>query len=119
MKREVALEKQKLSKNSEKVLTNSSKRGNIGLQFFAEKDIKKQESGSLKRAIRKFERNIELHRQKISDPKKYAKDWDTLDVREQNGMTIENEEAVVDMFAKGIYQVLQDNGARLFDIKTD
>ena len=38
-------------------------------------------------------------------------------IRENNGMTIENEEAVVDMFARGIYQVLQDNGARLFDIK--
>lgn len=37
-------------------------------------------------------------------------------IRENNGMTIENEEAVVDMFAKGIYQVMQDNGARLFDI---
>lgn len=37
-------------------------------------------------------------------------------IRENNGMEIENEEAVVDMFAKGIYQVLQDNGARLFDI---
>ena len=32
-------------------------------------------------------------------------------------MEIENEEKVVEMFAKGIYQVLQDNGARLFDIK--
>lgn len=38
-------------------------------------------------------------------------------IREANGMTIENEEAVVDMFAKGLYQVLQDNGARLFDLK--
>lgn len=37
-------------------------------------------------------------------------------IRENNGMQIENEEAVVDMFAKGIYQVLQDNGARLFDL---
>lgn len=37
-------------------------------------------------------------------------------IREANGMDIENEEAIVDMFAKGIYQVLQDNGARLFDI---
>lgn len=36
---------------------------------------------------------------------------------ENSGMTIENEEDVVEMFAKGIYQVLQDNGARLFDIK--
>ena len=38
-------------------------------------------------------------------------------IRENNGMEIENEEAVVDMFSKGIYQVLQDNGARLFDIQ--
>ena len=38
-------------------------------------------------------------------------------IRENNGMVIENEEFVVDMFAKGIYQVLQDNGARLFDIE--
>jgi hypothetical protein len=36
---------------------------------------------------------------------------------ENNGMEIKNEEAVVDMFAKGIYQVLQDNGKRFFDIK--
>lgn len=38
-------------------------------------------------------------------------------IREANGMKIENEESVVDMFAKGIYQVLQDNGERFFDIE--
>lgn len=38
-------------------------------------------------------------------------------IREHSGLEIENEEAVVDMFAKGLYQVLQDNGARLFDIQ--
>jgi hypothetical protein len=37
-------------------------------------------------------------------------------IRENNGMEIENEEAVVEMFSKGIYQVLQDNAQRLFDI---
>ncbi len=37
-------------------------------------------------------------------------------IREHAGIEIANEEAVVDMSAKGIYQVLQDNGKRLFDI---
>lgn len=38
-------------------------------------------------------------------------------IQNANGLQIENEEAVIDMFAKGIYQVLQDNGRRLFDLK--
>jgi hypothetical protein len=38
-------------------------------------------------------------------------------IRNHNGMEIEDEEKIVDMFAKGIYQVLQDNGGRLFDLK--
>lgn len=38
-------------------------------------------------------------------------------IRDANGMEIENEEEIVDMFAKGLYQVLQDNGGRLFDLR--
>ena len=33
------------------------------------------------------------------------------------GMELEEEEEIVEMFARGIYQVLQDNGGRLFDLK--
>lgn len=40
-------------------------------------------------------------------------------IREASGMEVKNEEAVVEMFARGIYQVLQDNGARFFDLKKD
>ncbi len=40
-------------------------------------------------------------------------------IRNHAGLVIENEEEVVDMFAKGIYQVLQDNGARLFDLRKE
>ena len=37
-------------------------------------------------------------------------------IRCHSALEIENEEEVVEMFAKGIYQVLQDNGASLFDL---
>lgn len=36
---------------------------------------------------------------------------------EASGLEIDDEEKVVDAIARGIYQVLQDNGARLFDLK--
>ena len=32
-------------------------------------------------------------------------------------MKVENEEEIVEVLSKGIYQVLQDNGKRLFDLK--
>lgn len=38
-------------------------------------------------------------------------------IRNHAGLEIENEEEVVDTLAKGLYQVLQDNGGRLFDLK--
>lgn len=38
-------------------------------------------------------------------------------IRNHAGIEIADEETVVELFARGVYQVLQDNGARLFDLK--
>ena len=66
-------------------LTQSRGSGIIGLQFFAERDIERQESGSLVRAIRKYRRRIEDHEKKISSPEKFIENWEELDPREQQG----------------------------------
>lgn len=66
-----------------------NKKGNIlkmDLQFFAEKDIKNQESGSLKRAIRKYQARIEEHEAKIKDPKAVYPEWDSYDQRYKDGL---------------------------------
>ena len=64
------------------------KRGTLklDLQFFAEKDIKKQQSGSLKRAIRRYQARIEEHEAKIKNPKEIYPEWDTYDPRYQDGL---------------------------------
>lgn len=47
----------------------------LDLQYFAERDIINQESNSLKRAIRKYNKHIEQHYEKINNPEKYISDW--------------------------------------------
>ena len=58
----------------------------MDLQVFSENDIKNQESGSLKRAIRKYQKQIDLHMEKIAHPEKNISDWDSLDPRMQEGL---------------------------------
>lgn len=59
---------------------------NAGLQFFAESDIKKQESISLRRSIRKFEKRIAEHENKINNPQEYYSDWNNFDERYRDGL---------------------------------
>jgi NAD+--asparagine ADP-ribosyltransferase len=58
----------------------------INIQYFAERDMYKQESASLKRAIRKYIKNIELHNDKVSNPEKYCDNWQQKDDREKAGL---------------------------------
>jgi SPP1 gp7 family putative phage head morphogenesis protein len=78
--------KKSLVDGDTKVLTNIGKGVKIDIQFFAEKDIANQESGSLKRAMRKYLEKISLHQDKINNPEKYVEGWENKDVREQNGL---------------------------------
>ena len=79
--------KESIAKSSDSGIIKR-KRGTLklDLQFFAEKDIKKQQSGSLKRAIRKYQAMIEEHEAKIKNPKEIYPEWDTYDPRYQDGL---------------------------------
>lgn len=69
-------------------LEKSSKESTMELdiQFFAEKDIKNQDSNSLKRAIRKYNKRMQEHEEKILNPKQFYPNWDSFDERYKNGL---------------------------------
>ena len=58
----------------------------MNLQFFAEKDIKNQDSASLKRAIKKFEMRIREHEEYLENPERHCEDWDEKLSCEQEGL---------------------------------
>lgn len=76
-------------------LTFSSKRDKIStknsallnnIQFFAEKDLAKQSSASLKKGIRSLEERIADHKQKIENPETFAEQWNAMDERVKKGL---------------------------------
>lgn len=58
----------------------------MNLQFFSEADIEKQSSTALKRGIRKHLKQIDKHKEHIQNPSGYIKEWDSYDVRFQEGL---------------------------------
>lgn len=58
----------------------------MDLQFFVEKDIANQESGSLKRAIRKYEKRIRDHEDYLEHPEEHCSDWAEKNKWEQEGL---------------------------------
>lgn len=58
----------------------------MDLQFFAEKDIQNQNSSSLKRSIRKFNKRIEEHEHKISHPEECFPNWEEYSTQYQEGL---------------------------------
>ncbi|MBQ8688016.1 MAG: minor capsid protein [Ruminococcus sp.] len=58
----------------------------ISMQFFGKnQNIEKLNDAQLKKSIRSWKAGIELHKDKIANPKKYYPDWDTFDPRYQDG----------------------------------
>ncbi|MGN1132963.1 MAG: hypothetical protein ACI4RN_00760 [Oscillospiraceae bacterium] len=58
----------------------------IDMQFFAEKDIERQESNSLKRAIRNYNKRIKEHEEYIKNPYEHCHEWDNYEERKKNGL---------------------------------
>lgn len=58
----------------------------MNLQFFSEQDIYRQESGSLKRAIRKYEKRMSEQEEYLRNPEMHCRDWNEKSIEEQEGL---------------------------------
>lgn len=83
----------------------------MNLQRFAEKDIKNQESGSLKRSIRKFEKRIKEHEDYLEHPEAHCSDWNEKNRWEQEGLK-KHWEKEIRNFRKSIQDRIEELKAR-------
>ena len=58
----------------------------MNLQFFAENDVPKQSSASLKRAIRNLTKRIKEHEEYIENPYVHVPEWDEYSALRQEGL---------------------------------
>ena len=58
---------------------------NFELQIFAEEDISKQSSKSLKKGIRSLKKVIAIHQAKILNPESFYQEWNNLTKKQQLG----------------------------------
>lgn len=72
--------------NLEKSAKNGIIRQPMNLQLFAEQDLKKQTTKSLKRGIDSLTKNIEEHKVKIKNPEKYVDGWESYSEKRKAGL---------------------------------
>lgn len=72
--------------NLEKSAKNGIIRQPMNLQLFAEQDLKKQTTKSLKRGIDSLTKNIEEHKAKIKNPEKYVDGWESYSEKRKAGL---------------------------------
>ena len=58
----------------------------LDVQMFAEKDIKKQSTNSLKKGITSYNKRISEHQNKVKNPSKYVENWDELPDYKKEGL---------------------------------
>ena len=69
-----------------KKIEEKKKRFKISLDFFAEKGLKNQSPKELSKGIKSLKKKIEIHNKKISNPRAYCKDWDSMSRIRQEGL---------------------------------
>lgn len=55
----------------------SPSKSKTNLQLFAGRDLSKQSSSSLRKGIKSHKKEITLHREKVSHPEQYDKEWNS------------------------------------------
>ena len=73
------------SVNSGTIKEKNTTKG-IGIQFFANKGIAKQNDKQLQKSIASWRANVETHKEKINNPAKHDKEWDSKDDRQKSGL---------------------------------
>lgn len=58
----------------------------ISLNFFAERGLKNQSAKELRKGIKSLKEKIELHNEKIRNPRAYCKNWDERSRAAQEGL---------------------------------
>ncbi len=79
----------------------------INMQFFANKSIPKMESQQLSKAIKSWNEQIVIHKNKISSPEKYHENWDKLDERYKNGLK-KHWEHEIKVFSNDIQEAIDE-----------
>ena len=88
-------------------ISSQNSRMGLNLQLFAEEDIKNQSSTSLKKAIRKYEKRIQEHEQKIANPEAAVDDWNA-DSEQQKKGTIKHWQKEIRNFQENINDRIEE-----------
>ena len=77
-----------IDRDGGKGVAKSDEGGKIGTgqKKKKESDLAKQSVTSIKRGMRSLQKEIELHKSKISNPSKHILEWDTYSERKKNGL---------------------------------